>query len=120
MPNVSTFILSLKENKIMFNEDKEVYRSIEDKISLQNVLALYQLSQVFKFSNKRKPPIFFIERCFPIVSESQNFLNLDYKCVAKIISSSYLNIDSELEIFNAVVSWLCNKKERYTYAKHLF
>ena len=106
----------------MFNEDadKEVYRSIEDKINLRNVTALYQLSQIFKSSNIRKPPIFFIERCFPIVSESQNFFNLDYKCVAKILSSSYLNIDSELEVFNAIVYWLGNRKERNTYAKHLF
>ena len=81
MPNVSTFILSLKENKIMFNEnaDKEVYRSIEDKINLHNATALYQLSQVFKFSKLRKSTILFIERFFPIISESQNFLHLDYK-----------------------------------------
>ena len=57
--DVSTFISSLKENKIMFNEDgdKEIYRSIEDKINLRNVIAFYQISQVFKFSNIRKPPI---------------------------------------------------------------
>ena len=122
MPDVRTFISSLTEGKVMFNKeaDKEVYRIIEDKTSLHNVIALYQLSQVFKSSNKRKSPIFFFERYFPIVSESQNFLYLDYKCVAKIMSSSYLNIDSELEVFNAIVSWLGNKKERYTYAKHLF
>ena len=122
MRDVSTFISSLTENKAMFNEvaDKEVYRSIEDKINLHNYTALYQISHVFKFSNTRKPPILFIERCFPIICESQKFLDLDYKYVAKILSSSYLNIDSELEVFNAVVSWLGNSKERNKYAKHLF
>ena len=120
MADVSTFISSLKENKVILDEDKEVYRSIQDKISFHNVTALYVLSQVFKFSNIRKPPILFIERLFPIVTESQKFLNLDYKYVAKILSSSYLNIDSELEIFNAVVSWLGNIKERNTFANNLF
>ena len=106
MPDVSTFISSLRENKIMLNEDadKEVFRSSEDKISVHNVIALYQISQVYKFSNIRKPPILFIERCFPIVSESQNFIDLDYKCVAEILSSCCLKIDSELEVLNAIVS----------------
>merc|ERR1712240_1002991 len=106
----------------MFIEDtdKEVYRSIEEKISLYNVIALYQISDLFKTSNIQKPPILFIERCFPIISETQKFLDLDYKYVTKILSSSYLNIDSELEVFNIIVSWLENRKERNTYAKHLF
>ena len=99
--------------------DTEVYRSIEDKINLHNATALYQLSQVFKFSKLRKSTILFIERCFPIISESRNFLHLDYKNVVQIFSSSYLNIDSELEVFNAVVSWLDYNKERKTFAKHL-
>merc|ERR1712240_628900 len=106
----------------MFIEDtdKEVYKGIEEKISLHNVVALYQISDLFKTSNIRKPPILFIERCFPIISETQKFLDLDYEYVVKILSSSYLNIDSELEVFNAIVYWLGSRKERNTYAKHLF
>ena len=122
MPDVSTFISSLKEIKVMLSQDadKEVYSSIEDKISLHNVTALYQLSQVFKFSKLRKSIILFIERCFPIISESPKFLDLDYKYVAKILSSSYLNIDSELEVFNAIVYWLGSSKERKTYENIFF
>ena len=119
MPDVSTFISSLKEKKIVFNEDKEIYRSIEDKINFHNVIALYQISQVFKNSNIRKPPILLIERCFPVISESQKILDLDYKYIAKIGSSSYLNIHSELEVFNAVILWMGNSKERKKFAKHL-
>ena len=121
MPDESTFISSLRENKIMLNKDtdKEVYRSIEDKINLHNATTLYQLSQVFNISNIWKPPILIIECCFPIISESQNFLDLDYKYVAKIVSSSCLNVDSELEVFNAIFSWLENSKERKLYVKHL-
>ena len=107
---------------MMLNEDddNEVYRRIEDKTNFHNVTALYQLSQVFKFSNIRKPPILFIERFFPIICESQKFLDLDYKYVAKIFSSSYLSIDSELEVFNAVASWLGNSKLRKKFAKSFF
>ena len=62
LPDVNTFISSLKENKFVFNEneDKEVYRSIEDKTDFHNIIALYKISQVFKFSNIRKPPTLFI------------------------------------------------------------
>ena len=49
-----------------------------------------------------------------------SFLELDLKLISKILSSSELNIDSEMEVFNAVVSWLGHKKERSKYAKYLF
>ena len=101
MQDVCTFIASLKDNKVMLNQDadKEVYISIEDKINLHNVAALYQLSHFFKFSKLRKSTILFIERFFPIISESQNFLHLDYKYVVQIFSSSYLTM-FEQHIYN--------------------
>ena len=55
-----------------------------------------------------------------MVVETQNFLNLDFYFVAKILASSELNIQSEVEIFNAIISWLKhNSEERIQYAKQL-
>ena len=52
--------------------------------------------------------------------DSTSFLELDFKHISKILSSSELNIDSEMEVFNAIVSWLGHNKERSKYAKGLF
>ena len=52
--------------------------------------------------------------------DSNSFLKLDFKSVSRILSSSELNIDSEMEVFNVIVSWLGHNKERSKYAKGIF
>ena len=62
----------------------------------------------------------FIERCFAIVAESKDFSELDFASLVKILSSSGLNIDSELQVFDAFYSWLCHDiTKRSKYAKQL-
>ena len=52
--------------------------------------------------------------------ESQNYLELQYTSVLRILTSSELNITSELEIYNAVNKWLSyNIEERSKFAKVL-
>ena len=55
-----------------------------------------------------------------MIAESQNFLELDFIHVAKIISSSGLSIDSELQVLNAADGWLCHKiTKRNIYANYI-
>ena len=55
-----------------------------------------------------------------MVVETQNFLHLDFNLMLKILASSKLNIHSEVEIFNAVITWLKhNNEERSKYAIQL-
>ena len=119
---IRDFVTSLKENETVLNEvlEKELYKTVEVKINASNVAALYNFSQLFSSSNVSKPPLQFIERCFPMFVDSTSFLELDFKSVSKILSSSELNIDSEMEVLSAVVAWLGHKKERKIYAKKLF
>lgn len=51
----------------------------------------------------------YIQRCFTSVCETENFLELDFNRITFILSSSQLNITSELEVLNAAVSWLKHK-----------
>ena len=52
--------------------------------------------------------------------ESENFLQLDFYHLLKIISNSGLYLTSELEVFNAVDKWLnYNVKERTKFAEQL-
>ena len=100
--------------------EKEIYNNIKEKSNIQNVVAIYYFFRLFNLSSVSKKSFQFIERCFPILVDSTPFLELEFKSISKILSSSELNIDSELEVFEAVVSWLGHKKERSKYAKHLF
>ena len=98
----------------------KICQKIKNKITLDNVLTLYSLAKLYKLATVYELFFKYIERCFQIVVETQNFLHLDFNLVAKILNSSELNIDSEVEIFNAVVTWLKhNTEERSKYAKHL-
>ena len=61
-----------------------------------------------------------IQQLFPIFADFDNFLDLDFYFVKKILSSSGLNIDSELQVFNAADSWLSHDiNERSKYANDL-
>ena len=52
--------------------------------------------------------------------ESNSFLQLDYHSLAKVVSSSNLNVTSELQVFDAAANWLRHSfKKRSQFAKSL-
>ena len=93
--------------------------NIEDRISISNVAAIFYLSQLFYSPTVSKQALQLIESCFQLLADHNSFLELDYKCVAKILLSSKLNIHSELEVFNFVVRWLSYLEERSKYSMKL-
>ena len=72
----------------------------EDKVTKDIVLTFYILAKRYKLSTIFKSSLNFIEHCFPMVVETQNFLELDFSSVSKILASSKSNIHSEVEIFD--------------------
>ena len=55
-----------------------------------------------------------------MIAETKNFVKLDYRFVSEILSSSQLNITSELEVFKAADGWLrYHFVERSKFAKEL-
>ena len=114
--------VDLKMNKLMLNEDKysKISDLIEENKNVDNVLTFYSLAKFYKLATISESSLFYIERCFPMVVETRNFLHLDLSIVAKILASSELNIHSEVEVFNAVITWLKhNIEERNKYTKQL-
>ena len=109
----------MKKYKFFLNDDvrNEIQNWMEDKINLNNSAALYYSSKLFNLS---KPSLWFIERCFPMFVDSHNFLELDFMSVSKILSSSGLNVDSELQVFNAADAWLSHNKERNKHASYIY
>ena len=78
---ITRFLLSIKNNKVFLNKDEEktMYRCIENKINIKNVTALYNFFELFNSLNASKLPLQFIERSFPMFAESTSFLELDFK-----------------------------------------
>ena len=61
-----------------------------------------------------------IERCFSIVADSNEFLELDFLSIKSILASSELLVDSELQVYDAAKKWLRHKSvERGRHAKDL-
>ena len=92
----------------MLNEHDEssIYEIIRGKIDIQNVATNHQFSKMFKLSSLYKYTSNYIERCFAMVVDTHNFLELEYTLIAKIMTSSELHITSEVEVYNAVDRWL--------------
>ena len=114
---------SLKTNKLLLDEveQSKLSESLKNKTNSNNAVTLYNVSIIFKNSTFSKFSLCFIERCFPMFAESNSFLELDFNSVGLLLSDSELNIDSELQVFNAAYGWLCNNlTERRKYAKDLF
>ena len=113
----------MKVNKIFFYKfrDNKINKVIVSKTNMKNCLVTHHSSNIFKLSYSSKVSMNLIERFFPIIADSDNFLELDFDYIRKILSSRGLNIDSELQVFYALDSWLLydiNKRSKY--AKQLF
>ena len=124
VPNIKEHevILALKIDKLLQKEDTiiKISKIIEDKLTVKNVLTFYCLAKYYNLTTISESYLLYIERCFPMVVETQNFLHLNFKLVAKILASSELNIHSEVEVLNAAITWLkYNIEERSKYAKQL-
>ena len=108
MVDENNFVSILKSNVVLLPEDvkNKNFKQIKKKVGVQNVAMYYQVANCFNLKNICKPIFRFIERWFTTVSESKNFLELDFFLFAKIISSSELHIDSELEVIKSIDSWI--------------
>ena len=109
-----------KENKILLNtvvEANETNQNTETVVSLTNVLVVFASSQIFNCIGLCRQSTMLIHRCFPSVADSLNFLELDYKFLVKILCSSELSVDSEVQVYTAAKRWLDhNTIERSKYA----
>ena len=85
------------------NEDVEstLYEYIKKTMKNKKVIFYCQLAHTFKITELAKTTIAYIERCFTMMAENPDFFELNLYLVSKILSSSFLEITSEMEILNA-------------------
>ena len=116
------FSSGLKFTNLTIKEDVQIVIDdyFQDKFALQNATIFYHLAKIFNLTKFSKTALTYIERCITMVVESNNFVELDYALVAKILASSGLNFDTEIEVFKAADKWLSyNIEERSMFAKSL-
>ena len=120
--NKRNFIKIVKAHDQPFygNPDIQAFEGIKERINVQNVATYYQIAKYFNFTELSKLALRYIERCFTVVCETHNFLELDYTLFAKVLGSSNLRLDSELEALKAADGWVSyNYDERWKFAKDL-
>ena len=103
-------VKSIKEKLLYKSTDKHKFISL-----------FYQLSGFYNLLDIKNKTLDYIYRWFTTVARTENFRQLEFNLVKKILSSCELHISSELEVFNASEFWLsCENFDRSEYAKRLF
>ena len=98
----------------------KVFESFNEKLQMKNAVLFYEIGVKFNRSDLNITVLRYIERCFSMIVETESFLELDFKTISKILASSSLQIDSEVEVYNAANKWLNhNIEERSKYARKL-
>ena len=98
----------------------KISEQIENNFAVENVAAVHYFAKLYNLNRVAETTLSYFELHFPMVVETQSFLELEYSLVLKILKSSDLNLHSELEVYNAAESWLKhNGKERSKFAKQL-
>ena len=107
-------------NNVLLN-DEQFGGCLSDRVGIENAAMFYQLAHVFTSKNLSRETFTYIERCFSMVAETTNFLELDHMLLIRVLSNCRLNVTSELEVFNAVENWLNYKqKERKKFTNNIF
>ena len=107
---------------MMLSEDleKQICAHIKKILNANNVIFWYQLASVNKLKKLVKLTKSYIERNFTSVSCTEQFLYQNFHFLSRIVSSSGLNITSELEVFKAVHKWMSyNIRDRQIYTRKL-
>ena len=120
--NAGILLMMIKFKKMLLSrfEDNNYNNVMISHTNAKKCLVTYCASNIFNLSNSIKVSMNLIERCFPIISDSDNLFELDFNSLMKILSSNDLKIDSELQVFIAADSWLCHDiNKRGKYAKYL-
>ena len=98
----------------------KAFKNFNEKIKIQNALLFYEIASKFNLLDTNTTVLKYIKRCFSVIVETESFLELDFNSVSKLLASSSLQIDSEVEVYNAANKWLNhNIKERSKFAKQL-
>ena len=79
---------------------------LKELINKKNIFCFFGLSKKFYLKNFKTFLKSLLVNNFVCISKTNEFKSIDYRALQTIISSSELNVSSEVEVFEAVVSWV--------------
>lgn len=105
-------VKTLNTNKVLLNEhaERNIFSSMKNRVSTISAVTFFNLSRIFQLPGLSKLSRLLIECSFLSAAESQSFLELDFASVARLLSSSELLVDSELQVLYVADHWLVHKK----------
>ena len=110
----------MKTSRLFLNTkvDEKNFMYIKDMMTEKTSLIFFTIAIIFNLANVAQLCMNYAERCFTMIAENNNFLQLDFALLKKILQSSKLHITSELEVFYAANNWISyNIEERSKFAK---
>ena len=119
---VTEIITAIRLNKLSLNQKgcSIIWKTLKEKLKINNAASVYQLVNFFNLSSLKNSTISHIERVFTIVSDDKSFLELELDFISKILASSELLVNSEIEILKVANIWLNhNIEERSKYAEDI-
>ena len=112
----------IKANKRSLNAtlDHNISELIKNEVNVQNVAAYFNLANSFHLQKLAEFTLRYIERWFPMVVQTDGFLQLNRSCVSKILASSEVSVSSETEVYSAADCWVNYKfQERSQFAENI-
>ena len=94
------------------------HKVFKKKTKIENAALFYQIARRFSLFSLYNSTFEYIQRCFQMAVDTNCFPELDFSSVSKLLASSGLQVDSEVEVYDAANEWL-NKEERIKFAKQL-
>ncbi|XP_068684109.1 kelch-like protein 3 [Montipora foliosa] len=83
---------------------------LEENITIENCIVNYYFADKYQCLELTRESRGFINSNFSSVMKTDDFLKLDIEQVMKWVSSDYVTVGSEEEIFKGIVQWVSHKK----------
>ena len=105
------FVLDMKQTKLMLKQDASLkaIEFLQQQTTVESSAAFYGLAKLYELPSLAESAFSYMERCFAMVAETPNFLQLDHRALLKVLASSNLRVDSETEVHDAAVAWLSSR-----------
>ena len=98
-------INSIKMTKLLLSEES-CYNDYLNLVNKMNLCLLLKTSNVFFIKKLRHLSMSLLKRNFVSISKTNEFKEIDYNLFRLLISSSEINVSSEIEVFQTIVSWI--------------
>ncbi|KAG7196679.1 hypothetical protein KM043_016011 [Ampulex compressa] len=79
---------------------------LEQQLHYSNALGIYRFAEAHNRLDLLETVLRFIEVNFPQVSQEEEFLDLPKEHLIQFLSSDYIHIDTEFQVFQAAYNWI--------------